>query len=245
MNAPGGITFAWDKARKLPVVLPGFILLSLFAHAGTFFLFQVVYPERVTITAPVPTVSLLDPRRPEHQALLRLIEAEDPAPIAAVQAVVPRALLEVPYRPSYATIRTLPQTLPEAPASVQFPPPRDPLAIIRSAAPAMPDRAPAPAASVTRLTFTEPLAQRPLARTPPITFKTRTATPLDPARFLIGVTERGEVRFVFLQSSCGDPATDEAAAAHLAQLSFSPNDAPITWAHAAFAWGDDVYPSAK
>ena len=245
---PPAMTFAWETPRKLAVVLPGFLVLSLLAHAATFFLFQIVYPEHVTIAAPPPTVSLLDPQRPDHQALLRLIEAEDPAPVTAAQAVIPPALLDVRYRPSYETVRTFPQTLAEPSVVVQFPPPRDPLTIIRSAAPAAPGPAPARAPGVTRLAFSGDLAARALVRNPPVAFQTHRAAPLESARFLIGVTDRGEVRFVFLQSSCGDPATDEAAAAHLAQLSFSPGDAPITWAHAAFTWGDDVYaakPKAK
>jgi hypothetical protein len=238
-------TFAWEIPRRLAVVLPGFLVLSLLAHAATFFLFQIVYTGRVTIPAPPPSVSLLDPARPEHQALLRLIEAEDPAPVASVQAVVPPALLDVPYVPSYATVSTLPKTLAEPPANVQFPPPRDPITIIRSAASAGPPSAPTLAASTTRLSFSGELATRSLVRTPPIAFKTLAPPPLQPAGFLVGVTDRGEVRFVFLQSTSGDPVADEFAAGHLTQLSFAPAEPAITWAHATFAWGDDVYPPEK
>ncbi len=244
-SKPPESTFAWEAPRRMAVVLPGFLMLSLLAHAATFFLFRIVYPTRVTITRPPPTVSLLDPARPDHQALLRLIEAEDPAPAASVQAVVPQKLLDVPYRPSYASVRTLPQVLAEPPPSVQYPPPRDPLAIIRSATPAAPAPVPTPAANVTRLSFSGALASRQLVRSPAIAFKTRATALLEPARFLIGVTDRGEVRFVFLQGSCGDSATDDAAAAHLAQLSFAPAGAAIAWGHVAFTWGDDVYPAEK
>ena len=238
-------TFAWDIPRKLAVVLPGFLFLSLLAHAATFFLFQIVYSGRVTIAAPPPSVSLLDPTRPEHQALLRLIEAEDPAPVASAQAAVPAALLGVPYVPSYATVSTLPKTVAEPPARVQFPPPRDPIAIIRSTASAGLASSPTLAAIATRLSFSGALSERSLVRTPPIAFKTQTAQPLQPAVFLVGVTDRGEVRFVFLQSTSGDAVADEFAASHLTQLSFAPAEAAITWAHASFAWGDDIYPSEK
>jgi hypothetical protein len=243
---PPATTFAWETPRRLAVVLPGFLMLSLLAHTATFLLFRIVYPERVTITSPPPTVSLLDPARPEHQALLRLIEAEDPAPVASVQAVVPPALLDAPYRPSYATVRTLPRVLPEPAPGVQFPPPRDPLAIIRSAAPATPAPAPATTARRTQVAFSGELAARRLVRNPPITFKTRPPAGgqpdlLEPARFLVGVTDRGEVRFVFLQASCGNEAIDQAAANHLTQLSFAPDERAITWAQASFFWGDEVY----
>lgn len=239
MNA--AMTFAWANPKGWAAAMPGFLLLSVVSHAATFFLFQIVYSDRVTIAPPVPTVSLLDPRRPDHQALLRLIEAEDPAPVAAVQALVPRQLLDVPYRPSYATVRTFPQTLPEPEVAAQFPPPRDPFAIIRSAAPAPAESAPPLPPSATRVAFSGALADRAVVRTAPIAFQTRAATSLFPARFLIGVTDRGEVRFVFLQSSCGDLAADDEAAAHLARVSFSPGENPMTWGHAVFQWGDDVY----
>jgi hypothetical protein len=243
--SPIKTTFAWEIPRKLAVVLPGFLVLSLLAHAATFFLFQIIYTGRVTIAAPPPSVSLLDPTRPEHQALLRLIEAEDPAPVASVQAVVPPALLELPYVPSYATVSTLPKMLAEPPITVQFPPPRDPIAIIRSAASAGPEPALKLPASTTRLSFSGALERRSLVRTPQIAFKTHAPQPLQPAGFLVGVTDRGEVRFVFLQSTSGDAVADEFAATHLTRLSFAPTEAAITWAHATFAWGDDVYPPEK
>lgn len=242
MNA---LTFAWFRAEKFSFVLPGCLLLSLCAHAGTFFLFQVVYPERVTISPPAPSVTLLDSRRPEHQALWRLIEAEDPAPAMSAQTAAPEQLLEFPYRPSYSTVRTWPQTLPEAPAAVQFPSARDPIAIIRSANPAAPAPEVPPARIRTRVIFGGELGARALQRPVALSFKTVRPEPLAPARFLLGVNERGEVAFTFLQSSSGDPTVDAAAAAQLARLAFAPSHSPATWAHAVFLWGDDVYEAAE
>src|SRR5688572_9413356 len=121
MSMPGrdALTFAWLRSERLSFVLPACVLLSFAVHAGTFFLFQVVYSERVTLAPPAPSIRLLDPRRPDHQALWRLIESEDPAPTMSAQTAVPEQLLEFPYRASYNTVRTWPQTLPEAPAAVQ------------------------------------------------------------------------------------------------------------------------------
>lgn len=235
------LTFAWDAPRKWSGVLPGFIALSLAAHALTFFLFQIEYPARVTISAPAPSVSLLDPQRAEHQALLRLIEAEDPAPAATAQSTVPPHLLEVPYRPSYAAPRTLPQMIPEPPPAVQFPPARDPLAVIRSGSPAPAPPAPHFMPTATRLLASEALAGRSLVRPFIVSLQTPATEPLLPARFLIGVTAKGEVRFSFLQTSSGDPRADAAAATALDRATFAPADAPMAWSHVTVTWGDDIY----
>jgi hypothetical protein len=55
------------------------------------------------------------------------------------------------------------------------------------------------------------------------------------------VTANGEVRFVFLQSSSGNPALDQQAAAHLEDVVFAPDAAPIMWASAVVTWGDETY----
>jgi hypothetical protein len=234
-----------DDARRWTGVLPGFIAVSLAAHALTFFLFQIEYPAHVTISAPAPSVSLLDPQRADHQALLRLIEAEDPAPAAIAQSTVPPHLLEVPYRPSYSTVRTLPQTLPEPSAAVQFPPARDPLAVIRSASPAPPEPVRPVPPSQTRLLLGEGLAGRALARPFAITLEKPAAEPLTPARFLLGVTPKGHVRFCFLQSSSGDANADAAAASALDRATFTAADAPMTWSQVTVVWGDDIYRDAN
>ena len=74
-----------------------------------------------------------------------------------------------------------------------------------------------------------------------LSFPSPSTDALQPSRFLIGVSDRGEVRYVFLQESSGDPAFDSLAAAHLQQLGFAPNESPIAWGFALFSWGDDAY----
>jgi hypothetical protein len=59
------------------------------------------------------------------------------------------------------------------------------------------------------------------------------------------VSDRGEVRYVFLQESSGDPAFDSLATAHLQELSFAVNESPIAWGFALFSWGDDAYGARK
>jgi hypothetical protein len=161
----------------------------------------------------------------------------------SAQTAVPEQLLEFPYRASYNTVRTWPQTLPEAPVAVQFPAARDPIAIVRSASPVRPAPEISTPQTPTRLQFGGDLATRRLQRPLELSFKTRPPAPLAPARFLLGVNARGEVAFSFLQSSSGNAAVDAAAAAHFPRLAFAPADSPVTWGHAVFLWGDDVYSS--
>ncbi|MEI9896045.1 MAG: hypothetical protein WDN28_19790 [Chthoniobacter sp.] len=111
MSAPvpePNVILAAPDDSGFPYVLFFCVLGSLLAHAGTFFLFQVVYPQRVTIPQPAPHVSLLTPSSPENIALLRWIEAEDPALVANDNPLAPPGLAEVRYRPSFASPRTAP-----------------------------------------------------------------------------------------------------------------------------------------
>lgn len=242
MSAPA-TTFAWEAPGRQRGLLAGMVALSVLAHLATFFLFRVVYPERASIAAPAPFVSVLDPSRPDHQTLLRLIQAEDPAPAAATHAAVSPDLLSVPYRPSYAVPRNPPRMPPETAGRIEYPPALDPVALIREVTrDASPD-APVIGPLRSRIEFAGPLAGRKLTAPAPIAIHARTDAILQPATFLIGVNDRGEIPHVFLQQTSGDSAVDEAAAGHLRALSFEPAAAPIVWAHAAFQWGADIYPA--
>ena len=236
-----GLTFDWPRRGRFPFILFGCVAASLFAHAATFFLFQVADPIRTSLPRSAPQVSVLTPSSPEAIALLHWIDAQDPALVATANSVAPPGLFDIAYRPSYAIKRTAPLGPVEQPVAVAFPPARDPLAIIGSAD-ARPPAPPAVSAPhPTTIIFSSALAARAPTPLPPLALKTHTAEPVEPTRLLIGVTDRGEVRFIFPQSSSGNPALDEQAAAHLQTLAFTPGDAPITWATATIAWGDDTY----
>ena len=105
------LLFEWERPARFRWKLLALILLSALVHAGTFFLFQIAYPPRVTIPPPAPEVSLLLPTTPENRALLRRIEAEDPALIASTPGVTPPDLLQQKYLASYLTVRTQPRTV--------------------------------------------------------------------------------------------------------------------------------------
>lgn len=236
------LIFDWPRPKRLSFVFLGCVAISLLAHAATFFVFQVVYPQRVTIPPSPPRVSLLTPSSPENIALLHWIEAEDPALAAAGVSVEPPGIAEVRYQPSYAIPRTSPLgPTEERPEPVRFPAARDPLSLIRgtSVKPALP---PAPASPhPTTVAFSSILQARADQRVAPFSFSTPSPVPLQSCEWLIGVSDRGEVRFIFLQESCGDPAFDALASDHLKGMTFAGDAEPMTWGFARVSWGNDAY----
>lgn len=241
----GGLTFAHTPEDSgFPYVLFFCVFGSLLAHAGTFFLFQVVYPQRVTIPQPAPHVSLLTPSSPENIALLRWIEAEDPALIANDNPVAPPGLAEVRYHPSFATPRTEPLGAPvEKKPVVRFPRAVDRLAPAQPNPAAAPTLAPVQAAP-TSISYSDGLASRPLAKAPSLSTTYHAAQPAEPTTLLIGVDNQGAVRFSVLQHPSGDQDLDELAATHLRAVTFAAAESPMTWGFATFYWGSDVYTPA-
>lgn len=244
MNPPGeqrGMIFHWDLVRRFPTILPGFILISLVVHAFAFFAFQVVYPPQETMSAPPPAITVLDPQRPDHQALLRWIDAEDATPVVTAGNSITERLLQVAYKPSYEALRTPPLTLPDEPGHMQYPPARDPLSIIRSV-----ESKPTPPSALvagdpTRISFNGDLGRRPVASLPPLAMKTKSAKILEPARFLVGVDARGAVQYVIPQQSSGNALIDAEAADYLSRLKLAEGDEPISWGNVTVQWGPDIY----
>ena len=235
------LVFEWERPARFRWKFFGLILLSAVVHVGTFFLFQIVWPPRVTIPPPAPEVSLLLPTSPENRALLRRIEAEDPALIAATPSVTPPDFFRQKYLASYETVRTQPRTVAAEAAITRYPSPKDPLTIIRSVAPPAPLASVAPPPVPTRLTFSASLAARVPAEIPAWNFTPRAPAPLEPATFLLGLNAQGEIRYLFQQNSSGDPKLDAQAAAQLPKLPFQPAENPIVWGLATVTWGDDAY----
>ena len=236
-----GLTFEWPREEGFPYLLCACLAASLAAHAATFFLFRVAEPPSTWIARTAPRVSVLTPSSPEASALLDWVAAQDPARAAATASVLPPGLLATAYRPSYATLRTVPLGPSEKVDTVPFPAARDALAIIASTATQAPPPPVRSAPLPTSFSFSESVARRAPAPLPPLVAQTRAGATVEPTRHLIGVTGSGEVRFVFLQNSCGQPALDAQAAAHLEDLVFAPDEAPITWATAVVTWGDEAY----
>jgi hypothetical protein len=240
-NEPPGTTFHWEVLRRFPTVLPGFILISLLTHAATFFIFRVTYPPQASMAAPPPAVTVLDPNRPDHQALLRWIEAEDPSPAINGENAVTDRLLQVEYKPSYEKLRTPPLTLPEEMVRTQFPPARDPLTIIRSVEPRPPALPQPPTGDPTRVVFAESLQGRAAGPLPRFDSATKSSDPLEEATFLIGVDARGVVQYVMPQTSSGNAVIDEEAAKYLSTLKLGPAEQAISWGRATIQWGPDAF----
>ena len=240
------LTFSWRRQRS-SWLLAGFIFAALLFHSATFFLFQTIVPPRIPTPRTAPPVQLLTAvdlntlpaqDKIDAEAVLNWIATADPAIVARVPDVQPSGLLNIPYRPSYLTPRTAPLGVPPEPASIQFPPARDPLSLI-IAAPQAP-AAPSVIVQNTLVTFSASLATRAPASTK-FTPTQRSNKPIENTRHLIGVTDKGEVRFSFLQQASGFPALDAEADNFLRTLNFSASsDAPITWGIVTFEWGDDA-----
>jgi hypothetical protein len=244
MSTPDAPVIPMPPEPRFPATLLLFGVFSFLAHAATFFVFQVAYPSHVTIPLQTPQVSVLTGDTPEQQALMRWIESEDPALIAASSHPVPAGLFEVPYRPSYLTPRTAPRSMPEVKEAPERAPGPELSALLRSVLPAAPGAAPKVEPAPTKILLSAGLARRTLVATPAL--KTAVPGPLEDASFMLGVTREGEVRFALLQRSSGDHATDAAALAQLAKARLRPDEsAPeIEWGFADIVWGDDAYPNA-
>ena len=235
------LLFDWQRPARFRWKFFGLLLLSAVVHIGTFFLFQIVYPPRVTIPPPAPEVSLLLPTSPENRALLRRIEAEDPALVASTPGVIPPELVQQKYLPSYNTVRTQPRTVAAEALVIRYPSPKDPLTLIRSVAQPAQLASVAPPPVPTHITFSAALAARAPSEIPAWNFTQRATSPLEPAAFLIGITDRGEVRYIFQQRSSGESTLDSQAAAQLSRFHLQHAEAPITWGIATITWGDDAY----
>jgi hypothetical protein len=234
------LLFGWSHSRGTFPWLPLFLVVSALAHAGTFFIFRVVYPEHATLPAPSPKVAVLSADNPAHAPLLRWIEAEDPAQTATAFPLDPPQLQRTAYAPSYGQIRTPARQLGERAAPFDEISIRPPLALIRSGNPQPAIDSRGKTSAPTRLHFSAELARLPLKESPrfiPVSCEAA----VEPARFLVGVSARGEVRHVFAQKSCGDPRMDLQAMAHLKSLSFGAQDTELLWGEATFYWGDDLY----
>jgi hypothetical protein len=241
-------TFAWPTRMKSSWRLAGLIFGMLFLHSAAFFLFQAATPVINPPPRTAPPVQLLtaftpDGRiSPENQSLLRWIEAEDPALVARIPNIEMPPLADIPYRPSYKAMRTPPLDVPPEPVTVQFPPARDALSVIMSGAPA-PKRAQEPVKpQSTRIAFSENLALRAPAE---IAFrpKARTTKPTESAQFIVGVSDAGEVRFVFPQQEETDSTAPLAAEVveFFGSLTFTPAfGSAVEWGTATVEWGDDI-----
>src|SRR5260370_41846654 len=81
MNAPASAQFIfnWDQPRRRSLILIGFIVASFVIHVAASYLFQVVYPQTVSLLPAPRRVSLMIANSEHTTTLLRCIDSEDPA----------------------------------------------------------------------------------------------------------------------------------------------------------------------
>lgn len=264
MNVPGtaanDLVFGWERPGRGKWTLSGFLFASLALHAFGFYLFQIVYPPAVTLLPPPGRVSLIAPDTDEGRQLIRWLEAEDPALASTTQLAPDARALVLP------TIQHAPSYLARQPALKDLPPP-PPALRIPSARPPTPVEKPLAATQIltkpvaTSIRFSPELDSLIPPQTQELKFSASNRESPEPARFLIAVNEKGEVRHCFLQSSSGDPALDEQARKYLALTRFPsirnspssthnalPGDAggssvpALTWGLATLQWGNDLTP---
>ena len=236
------LTFRWPE-RTASLLLPALFLLSIGIHGLALFVFQVVYPPSVASAPPPALVTILTPDTPQGAALLRWVEVQDPALAARVEEVAPTRLGGVAYTPSYATAQTPLREGEPTPAPFAFPAAHN-LLDLSPAAPAAPAGTPRLGVS-TALRFSESLGARERPEPPaPLHLSVKSSANLRPTVFLVGVGDRGEVRYCFLQESSGDPAIDAQGEALLGQHAFSLSETPLQWGLAMFTWGAEAYAPA-
>lgn len=249
-STTASLIFSWAPPRRRRRALIVFLILSLLLHALCFYIFQIVYPPTVALLPAPARMTLISPDNPESLALLRWVEAEDPA-LATTTQRTPEAksflLPPIEHHPFYATyqpkLRTLPPLAPD-------------LSIPSSAAvgPVRPARMKGTRTVFTRKTIAL-FADLPPGFGAPIfaDVKFRLTRPDAPAnaRFRVAIDGNGAIRFCFLIESSGDPALDEQGRNFLQLCRFeSKENAALTnatglfWTTTTILWGNDLVSNA-
>jgi hypothetical protein len=102
-------------------------------------------------------------------------------------------------------------------------------------------------AAPTTVTFSSELADLGAPQEPGVKWSASTREPPQSAEFRVAVTDRGLLRYCFLERSSGDAALDEQAQKYLALCRFtgsarenSATTKQLIWAMATFEWGNDL-----
>ena len=241
-SAAAPFIFNWDKPRRRGLVLTGFIAVSFAIHVAAFYLFQVVYPQTVSLVPAPRRVSLMTAHSEQTVTLLRWIDAEDPALASTTRKpahMQRREMGKVEHVPSYFARE----------AALKEPPPLMVDLRIPSTQPPGPVRFARPGVSApigvqaTRITFSSELQQLGGAKFVPANFKASTNETPQNAQFRIAVDPTGAVVYCFILASSGDAALDKLARQHLALTRFAAqpmNSGALVWGVATIEWGNDV-----
>jgi hypothetical protein len=227
-------------------MLAAFLALSLMAHALCFYVFQIVYPTPIALLPPPARVTFIAPDSEEGRALLRWIDAEDPAVAFTTQPPPGARLDAMPgagHLPSYSAVKPVLKGLPPLKPDLKIPSSRPPSAVVPNA------RKTAFASGVPRtyISFSEELDQFGTPVVPQSGFATSNEETPETLQFRVAVNELGEIRYCLPINSSGDPALDERARLQIVRSRFSQNlqtgtkqGAGLVWGIATIQWGSDV-----
>ena len=229
--------FDWTPPRNRNVSLISFIAGSTVLHALCFYVFQIIYPPTVALLPPPARVNVITPRTEEGRELLRWIEAEDPALSSTTQLPPETANVELPkpaHVPSYVNRQPALKEPPPYQSDLRVPSAHPPGPVPMS----RPSPAAAPANVATTLTFAGDDLGAP--ELPRLQFVTSSKEQPQAARFRVAISERGDVRHVFVESSSGDAALDAQARSYILQTRFPAIETPLLWTTAIVEWGNDI-----
>jgi len=214
------LIFNWAQHRPRKRSIATFLAISLLAHAFCFYAFQIVYPPSVALLPPAARVHLISPATENGRAVLRWIEAEDPA--LTVTTVRPPdsktyALPRVEHVPSYAgwvpALKEIPAIAPDLDIPSAAPP--GPVVIPRTFVP------PPYRLQKSAVTVSEELQEFGELGAPRASFSTSLLDAPNNVRFRIGVNRFGQIRYCLPLGTSGDAALDEQARAFIVQSRFA------------------------
>jgi hypothetical protein len=251
MNATAAAPFIfnWDRPKRRKFVLTGFILVSFAIHIFAFYLFQIVYPQNVSLLPAPRRVNLMTANSEQSATLLRWIDSEDPALASTTRRpahMQRREMGKVEHVPSYFAREPALKEAPPLTVDLRIPSaqPPGPVPITRS-----PVSVPS-GLQPTRVTLSGELQQLGAPNFVPASFRASTNETPQNAQFRIAVDAKGAVVYCFTLASSGDPGLDELARQHLALSRFpakaGTSDDSLIWGIATIEWGNDVAgPGAK
>src|SRR5215467_12272696 len=240
------LLFSWDSRRWRRTTLAAFLVLSLVAHALCFYVFQIVYPTPVALLPPPARVTFIPPDSEKSRALLRWIDAEDPA-VAFTTHPAPGARLgalpKTEHLPSYSTVEPILKELPPLKPNLRIPSSRPPGAVHSTAWKTASVRG----VAKTYISFSKELDQFGAPSLPQSGFAVSNEEIPQTLRFRVAVDDLGEIRYCFPINSSGDPALDEQARLQVVRSRFSQNTqtgitpgSTLVWGMATIQWGSDV-----
>jgi hypothetical protein len=235
------LIFNWQRPRRRKLAIAGFIFVSFLAHAGGFYIFQIVYPPTLALLPPPARVNLITSNSEQGRTLLRWVEAEDPALVSTTRRppeAKPYELPRLQHVPSYFAIKPALKRPPPLEVDLRVPSSQPPRAVSVVGRPPVRPTTPVP----TAVSFSKELEAVGPADFPVTKFTVTSAQPPESVRFQIAVGAAGEVLYAFALNSSGDATLDEQARNYLARAHFHRRaGAPsLFWGTATVEWGNDV-----